>query len=274
MNNKIEKNEINQILNTIFKYKSLIFGITILFIILAFLYASFIQKPIYQADILLKIATTNTLLVEDENKLVQILSSRYDIDNYINNQEGYISSIIKPKYSKGVIRLFARGYYINSIKNILTQKAQKIREEHNKTVELYIKDQNQIIDNVKKDIDNMKENQKRLISQNIIFQNKLNNISKDELSLVGVYAVSMLRNDNTIIELMQQITKQHNFLIALNTTLQSHRTFNSRVSGGVHINSKTMTPSRKLIIILGFTTGLLFSILLALFLQFLRDRRE
>jgi capsular polysaccharide biosynthesis protein len=274
MNNKIEKNEINQILNTIFKYKSLIFGITIIFIILAFLYASFVLKPIYQADILLKIAKTNTAIIDNEDTIVEILRSEYNFNKPQDKVNAHINSIIKPKYSKGVIRIYARGHSKENIKDILYKVIEKISKEHNSTVELYIKDQHKIIANVKQNILDIKSQKGALTSQNLSFQDKIKNINNNELALVGVYSVSMLRNDNIILELNKQIINQNNFLIALNTTLQPHRTFNTKISGGVHFKSKAITPSKKLIVILGFVTGLLFSILLALFLQFLRDRRE
>jgi len=274
MNDKIEKNEINEILDTILKYKRLIFGITTLFIILAFLYASFVLKPIYQADILLKIATTNTAIIDNEDKIVEILRSRYSFNKPQDRQNAYISGIIKPRYSKGVVRVYARGHSKESIKDILHKVIAKISKEHNITVELYIKDQHQIIANVEENILDIKSQKSALISQNSTLQDKIKNINSSELALVGVYAVSMLRNDNIILELNKQIINQNNFLVALKTTLQPHRTFNTKLEGGVHFKPKALTPSRRLILIVGFATGLLFSILLALFLQFLRDRRK
>jgi len=272
MNNKIEKNEVNEILNTIFNYKKLIFGITIIFIIVASIYAFLIQKPIYEADLLIKIATKNTFVIEDESTMVQILSSRYDFKNHKNM--AYISNIIKPRYSKGVIRIFAKGYSTDSIKSLLHKEILKMVDENNQTLQLYIKDQQTIIDNVKKDIENMEHQTNSLISQNKIFQSKLDNIDNSELAFIGVYSVSMLRNDRTIIELNQNILKQKSFLVSLNTTLQPNRTFNTQMVGDIHFKPKAITPSIRLILILGFVTGLLFSILLSLFLQFLKDRRE
>ena len=114
----------------------------------------------------------------------------------------------------------------------------------------------------------MKRQRDDFISQNRVFENDL------KRSLNSAYAVSILRNDNSILNLNSLILKQENFLVALKTTLNPNRTFTTSIRGKIDLDNRAITPSRKLIIILGFISGLFFAILLSLFLQFLRDRRE
>jgi capsular polysaccharide biosynthesis protein len=274
MKSKIESNEIDEILKTIFNYKKMILGISLLFTIFASIYAIFIQKPIYQADIILELATTNTNIAIDEPTLVKVLSSKYHIYDYTKEKDTYISAIIQPKYSKGIIQLFAKGSSKKDIKTLLYTEVNKIIQEHNSTVTLYIIDQKNIINNVTKNINSMETQKSNLTSQNLVFKNRIDNIDNSELSLIGVYAVSMLRNDNTIIELNNQILKQNTLLIALKTTLQPQRTFNSKIYEDIHFKPKALTPNKRLIIVIGFITGLLLAILLSMFLQFIKNRRD
>jgi len=268
MSDKIPKNEIDELLNTIIYYKKLIISVIIIFVSLAYIYAFFIQKTVYNANVLIQIAQNNTHIIENEESLVQILITKYQVDNHRDKPMPFITKVIKPKYSKGVIRIYADGYDKNSISELLNQKVQELNREHNLSVEAYIKDQKEIISNVMSNIEDMKNQKDNLMSQNSEMQNQLDKSSN------CAYAVSILRNDNIIIELNKNILNQKNFLVALKTTLQPHRTFNTKIKGEIYLNPKTITPSKKLIIILGLVSGLLFSILLSFFLQFLRDRRD
>lgn len=268
MNDQIAKNEIDDILNTIVHYKMLIIGTIIVFVSVAYLYAFFIQKAIYKADILIKIAQNNTHIIENEESLAQILLTKYQVDNSKNKPMPFISNVVKPKYSKGVIRIYADGYDKTSLDKLLKEKFMELTVEHNLSVQTYIKDQKKIISNTQENIYDLERQRDNFLSQNKVMESQL------DKSLNCAYAISILRNDNAILELNSIILKQKNFLVALNTTIKDNRTFSTKIKGEMHLNPETITPSKKLIVILGLVSGLLFSILLSLFLQFLRDRRE
>jgi len=268
MNSQIPKNEIDDILNTILNYKKLIIGIVIIFVSVASFYAFFIQKAIYKADILIQIAQNNTHIIENEESLAQILITKYQVDNNKDKPMPFISNVVKPKYSKGVIRIYADGYNKTSLDKLLKEKFMELTVEHNLSVQTYIKDQKMIILNTQKNIHDMESQRDNFLSQNNNMESQL------DKSLNCAYAISILRNDNAILELNSIILKQKNFLVALNTTIKPNRTFSTKIKGEMYLNPKTITPSKKLIVILGLVSGLLFSILLAFFLQFLRDRRK
>jgi len=264
----IERNEIDSIIDTILSYKRLIIGITTLSVVVSLIYAFAILKPIYKADILLKVAQNNTFVIEDEATLVQLLINRLGIERSGDSRVTHITQVIKPKYSKGVIRVFAEGDSKAEIETLLRHTADSLREEHNRTVEMYIQEQRQVISNVLENIGQMEREREELISQNRAMQSQLDS------SQNGAYAIAILRNDNKVMTLDQNILKQKNFLVALNKTLQPNRTFNTKIEGSVHFISKPITTSKKLILAVGFVTSLLLSILLALLLEFLKTRRE
>jgi len=267
MSSEIPKNEIDDILNAVLNHKKLIIGVVIIFLLISYFYAFFIQKAIYQGDILIKIAQNNTNIVENEESLVQILRNKYKIDNS-KKPMPFITNVIKPKYSQGVVMIYAEGYAKSTISKLLGDKLVELSKEHNISVQRYISDQKKIILNTQQNIDDMEKERDDFISQNRFMESNL------EKSSNCAYAVTLLRNDNSILKLNNLILKQKNFLIALNTTLQPNRTFTTKIKGKIHINPKPITPSKKLIIVSGIISGLLLGILLSLFLQFLRDRGE
>ena len=144
MNSRIEKNEIDDILNTILDYKKLIIGIVIIFVLIASFYAFFIQKAIYKGSVIIKIAQNNTHIIEDEESLVQILKSKYQVNNREKSMP-FISNILKPRYSKGIVQIYADGHNKSSIEKLLRETAIELGKEHNLSVQIYIKDQKRII---------------------------------------------------------------------------------------------------------------------------------
>ncbi len=57
-------------------------------------------------------------------------------------------------------------------------------------------------------------------------------------------------------------------------SMQPHNYHNTNIVGSVITQDKPVKPKKKLIVIIAFITGLMFSIFLAFFLEFIRDSRE
>lgn len=270
----LPKNEINEIIDIFIDNKKLIVIVTSLITLLAIIYALAIQKPIYEASALIQIAKKNTFIVEDADTVREKLTTIYKIYTHPNQPLPKTSSVEKPKYSKGFLRLTAIAYKKDELTKLLNNSIIKIQQEHNLTIQSYINNQNQIIVNVKKAISITKQKIAQLTQDNINLNIKLNSLDNSQLAQIAISSVVIINNESKIIQLQRDISGQTNYLTAIELTIDTTRTFNSKLVDKVDIHPKPITPRRSIIIVVGFISGLLLAILLSFFLSFVASRRD
>ncbi len=270
----VERNEINEIIDLLIGYKKLIASVTIVIVLIATIYAFFIYKPIYQATALIQLAKQNTFIFEDANTLREKLINKYAIYTDPDKAFPHIASIEKPKYSTGFLEITAFSYNKSELRTILTKSVSAIQEDHNTSFQAYIKNQknvltqsNDIIEMMQKQISQLKINNEQLDTQ-------LKGLDNNQLALIAIKTVTIIKNETEIIRLEEKEIRQVNFSKSLTVTLDPTRTFNTKLINGINIHPKPITPSKKIIIIVGFISGILLGLLLSFFLSFLAKRRE
>ena len=126
MNTKeLPKNEIDEILSTLQRYKKLSIAITTIVVAIATIYAFAIQKPIYKASALIQIAKQNTAILEEPNTLREKLVDRYHIYTHPNQPQPRIIEVNKPPYSTGFIELIATAYKKKDLTELLSSSKKR-----------------------------------------------------------------------------------------------------------------------------------------------------
>jgi len=270
----LEKNEIDEIIELLIEYKKLIAIVTVATLFVAILYAFVIYKPIYQATALLQLAKKNTFILEEADALREKLVSKYHIYTDPNQPLPHISNIQKPKYSSGFLEITALAYNKSELKEILTKSVAQIQQEHNISIESYSLDQKSVLRQSNANIESINRQIDALKAKNETLTNQLKELNNEQLALIAINTVTIIKNETEMIRLEEVALRQSNYSNSLEITLNPTRTFNTKLIDGINIHPKPITPSKKIIIIVGFVSGLLLGLLLSFFLASLGKRRE
>jgi LPS O-antigen subunit length determinant protein (WzzB/FepE family) len=274
MNTKeLPKNEIDEIIKTLLKYKKLSIAITVIVMTIATIYAFAIQKPIYKATALIQIAKQNTFILEENSALRERLISKYRIYTDPNQPLPRIIEVNKPPYSTGFLQFTATSYSKNRLKELLNSSIGEIIEEHNSSIDNYIKNQKSIISQSEDTIKMLHTQIEQLKEKNIKSNDILNGLENTQLAQIAIHSVSIIKRESDIIRLEDRVQRELNHLNALKVTLKPNRTFNTKLVNPIDIHPRPITPRKSLIVAIGFVSGVLLSILISLFLGFLDRRR-
>ena len=247
----------------------------------------------------------NKALLDDTFQLVKVLNVLY-IDMYKNvkDKKASVESITIPKKSKGFIEIkslaVSNDLAVKSILKIveyIQQKNQKVLDDVKQRREFEIK-------NLDVKIDDIKKKEMALLSKKISlkkqtlkgYENQLKlideNIKKIENTKPTLVALELMEKRdlsatimNLNMQIMDMINKENNLettVIAnlkerkklLESMLLPHNYKNTAIVGEVITNDYPVKPKKKLIVIVSFVTGLILSIFLVFFIEFIRNEKE
>ena len=273
-NSNIPENEIDKLLNIVREYRVMIVILTLLFTISAGVYALFVHKPIYQATALIQLGKKNTFVVEDENTLREKLIATYRIYTDPNQSLPRITDVMRPKYSKALIQLTAQGRSKESLKQLLTQKLNELQKEHNTTIATYIEGQTKRLNSTTQVIKRSKNEIKRLKEASQKDEKRLESLQDSELAQLSILTVKIVKNEAYITRLEDKIDMYQRREKEYKKTLFPKRTFHTNLVDSVDVHSKPITPSKGIIIVVGFVSGLLLALFIAIFMSLIGSRRE
>ena len=273
-NSNIPENEIDKLLNIVKEYRVMIVILTLLFTISAGVYALFVHKPIYQATALIQLGKENTFVVEDENTLREKLIATYRIYTDPNQSLPRITDVMRPKYSKALIQLTAQGRDKESLKQMLTQKLSELQKEHNTTITKYINDQTKRLNSTTNVIKRSKIEIQKLKEASAKDEERLQTLQDSELAQLSILTVKIVKNEAYITRLEDKIDIYAKRERDLKQTLLANRTLHTDLVDRIDVHSKPITPSKSIIIVVGFVSGLLLGVFIAIFMSLLRSRRE
>ena len=143
--------------------------------------------------------------------------------------------------------------------------------------------ENKIVEKGQKEYQNSIKNSKRQLKdttaaikklkENITdIDKKIKKLGKDDVALLGTYFMEIrrLRND---IERKEQWISATNYYVR-HTNLKLLDTMPPKLIGEINAEDKPAKPRKLLIIIMAFVSGIILSLLIVLFLDFLREFRK
>jgi LPS O-antigen subunit length determinant protein (WzzB/FepE family) len=307
--NKIELMELFEIIG---KKRYFIIIFTLIVTGLALIYV-IIKTPIYQVKALVEIGSYKTeknssieeISLEDVNQLVKKLSTVFiDLRKNDENKKVEIVSIIIPKGMNKFLEITSEGISnelaVGSINEVLSY----IQNEHKKTLDdvkeknnLEIKNTNLIISNIEneriinidKKIDLHEKNILALEEQMKFVNETLKNINSLDSSFAALKLMEkrdisneITINKSTLYDLNE--TKKTLLNIDINKLLERkklletlhlpHNIKNSEIVGDVQIDENPIKPKKALLVVVVFITGLIFSIFIVFFMQFINNVKK
>jgi uncharacterized protein involved in exopolysaccharide biosynthesis len=254
--------------------KKLIGSVTALFILLVLTYI-FIAKPIYEVRADIELAQINKKSVQETETIKHKIEVMYDVNNK-NKKIIYprISALNLPKKTSNILTISAQGYDNITSKDKLQDAIDYINTIQNKDIDNYIKIQKKKLSLTQRDIE---QTEKLMITLNTYlsnYTNKLLNISKEDAALAAIYSIEIGKKESERNALTSKIYALNN---TINTIEQSISPLNIKrmaLIGTIQISDKPIKPKKLLIFIVAFITGLMLSVFLAFFMEFLDNTKR
>ena len=254
--------------------KKMIWAVTALLTILAIIYV-FIAKPVYEVKSVIELAQINKKPVLNTNDLKQKIEFVYEV-NVKGKKIEYpiVKSISLPKKSQNLMVITTNGYDNNSATNKIEEVFTYLSVLQDKEVDIYIKTQKKHLHMIESDLKRHElyiANIKDAISN---YQKKLLGISREDAALAGIYSIEIGKKQteiNSIVNTISYLNNKKNDIELSISPLKIHKT--ERI-GKIEVLDKPVKPKKKLIVIVAFITGLMLSVFLAFFLEFMSGMKK
>jgi capsular polysaccharide biosynthesis protein len=240
-NSQEDEIDLKELLKTIIKYKKTIVIFTAIITIGAIIWI-LIQTPFYEARALVEIGSyknnnDTVVLLENNNQLVKKLNFLFiDMKKNIKNGLSKINTIKVSKGSNEFIEIKSLAVSNKLAKKEILQVINYIQSQHQK-----------ILDEIK---------QRREIEIKNI-DAKINNI-KDKKDILATIITNNLKENKLFVS----------------SLMLPHNCKNTQIVGEIITNDKPIKPKKILIVTVAFITGLILSIFLVFFIEFIKDEKK
>jgi len=305
--------DLRELWKTLMKRKSMIVGLTAIITAGAILYA-LLQPKVFEAKAIIKISeykfdndnnNNSFVVIEDADELVKELEVLYiNILENEKDRDSWIEQVSALKKQKNLFEVSARSYS-NELAKLEIEKVLKfVQEKHLKTLndvkefrESQIQQANGKLELLKiktlpaitKKINRYEENIKIYEKNFMSVQSNLEKIKNSNPTLATIqineqkYLADMLitlrdsleefENNKDNIEMIE-IAKLKEELNRLKSLMKPHNYKNTEVIGKIMTNDYAVKPKKKLIVAVAFITGLILSVFLAFFLEFISPTKK
>ena len=261
--------DLRELFSILKRRKKLIGAVTGLLTVLAIVYAFFIAKPVYAVKGIMEIARIDKKPVRDINNLKQRLKTLYDMDRKGGKIEfPIVSKINIPKATTNLLEITTQGYSNDTAQQKLKEIISYATIRQNEQIKNYISIQKQKLQLNQNEIKKNTLLEEEIKQDMINYKNKLQNISKEDAALAGIYSIEIGKKQselNTLSDRKYYISNQKNDL----ELSISPAKIEMAQSIKTEISDHPIKPKKKLIVIVAFITGLMLSVFLAFFLEFI-----
>jgi len=302
--------DLRELFITLKKNKKIIFIVTTLVTLLAIVYVM-IKTPIYEASTLVEIGNyklnnnNNKILLDNPAQLSKELTVIFvDMNKNKKDLKAKITKISIPKKSKSFIEINSEGYSNALATAEIKKVVEYIQQKHQKILNDVSERRKFEIETIERKIHNIKTKETKLLDKKILLQEislrkytkQLNstdqNLKKLEKSNPTLAALLLMEKRNLsdfLLKLNMQLLdlkdkknnldtnvvwdleEKKNFLASM---LLPHNYKNSHIVGDILTNNYPAKPKKKLIVVVAFITGLILSVFLVFFLEFLKGFKE
>jgi uncharacterized protein involved in exopolysaccharide biosynthesis len=259
------------------KKKKFILLFTLTCMVLALLYIMW-AKPVYEVKAMIEIGkidarTKNEAPIDNTEDIKQKLEYIYGIKSKKKRDFPRLKSISIPKKSKSVFSLTVEGTSNQSSVKKIDEIIKKLEATYAKKTEAYIDVQNALIALTKKDIKRTQKIVDDIKNTLTDYNIKILNITKKDAALAGLYTIQISQNQARLQELESRISQLKSKVFNLQLSITPLRITQTHKIGSVEVLDKPVRPKKALIMLVAFITGLMISIFLVFFFDFMRGER-
>lgn len=243
---------------------------------------TFFKDPIYEVKAVFEIGSytisntnsiTNSVLIEPPLNLIKRLDIVY-IANKNLTDKGYLKTVELVKGSINLVEVVVRA---NSNEDAINQTnliADKIYIRHQQLLESYIALMKSKIKNLEQEREELigeKEVLSRFIKEKI---ENIDKILKDNPAVAAVYTIDLNTKTSQLSELKDKIFKINNQLNDLSIAMSPNNLKPTSMMGIISHKDHPIEPKKVIILAVSFATGLVLSIFLVFFLEFIGKKSD
>ncbi|WP_297434797.1 Wzz/FepE/Etk N-terminal domain-containing protein [Sulfurimonas sp.] len=256
------------------KRKRLIWFITGVVTLAALAYVLLV-RPVYEVKGVVELAQIDKKAVQNANDLRQKLSFIYGVNTKGKKREyPIVQAITLPKKSKNLLIVTARGYNNASAKKKLENVIEYVKKIQDKELKFYVETQKKSLALTTSDL---KRNQQLIaqIQEDLKnYQKKLLSISKQSAALAGIYSIEIGKKQTELNDVTNQLYALRDTKNSITLSISPLKIHKTVIVGSIEELDKPVKPKKKLIVIVAFITGLMLSVFIAFFLEFIQSERK
>ena len=251
----------------------LILGITGFVTLCAVIYAFLIAKPVYEAQAMVQLGTINGGEAEPLESIREKLTYTYDIYSpRLYKKLPILTSIDISREDKAILTLTAVGRSNEDAKRVLNDEIDSLIKRETNIVR---QGREALEDSLKKSESQLKDAITEISETKVSiddYSKKIAQLKKEDVALLGNYLLEIWKLRNQIKENEMWRGTVSNYIE--HKKLQLIDTKPPKLIEKIVTHNKPAKPRKMLIVAIGFVSGLLLSLLLVLFLDFLREQRR
>ena len=235
----------------------------------------FIAKPVYEVKSIIELAQIDKKPVQNANDLKQKIEFIYDVNVKGKKIElPIVKSISLPKKSKNLMIITTHGYDNDSARKKLQEVIAYLSSLQDKELNIYIQTQKERLQLIKSDLDRNQKLTEQINNDIGNYQEKLLGISKEDAALAGIYSIEIGKKQTELNNITDKIYTLKNDKNDIELSISPLRIHKTSIVGKVEVLDKPVKPKKKLIVIVAFITGLMLSVFLAFFLEFMQGMKK
>lgn len=272
----IEENKIDpgELFSIVKRRKKLIWTATALFTLLAVVYI-FITKPVYEVKTMIELGQIDAKPIDDVNDIKEKLIYEYQV-----NVKGKVialprvKTISVPRDSLSILSISIHGHSNEEATKYIQSVINKIETQYKEKTDAYLNSQKELIKLTQEDIKENSIDLKQLKKELDTYRQKIISLKREDAALAGIYTLQIAQNQADLQQLKIYIselkTKEEELKLSITPLMMKP----THIVGEIETLEGPIKPKKLLIIIVAFITGLMLSIFLAFFLEFLRGVKE
>lgn len=269
-----DKIDIRELYSVLKRRKKLIWSVTALLTLLALVYV-FVAKPVYQVKTMIEVGQIDAKPIDNVNDIQQKLSYEYQVDLKEKEIElPRVQSISVPKGSESILSMNIHGYSNDEAVKYIQTVIEKIETDYKKKTDAYTDSQKTLIQLIQEDIKENSTSLEQMKEAMNTYSQKIISLTSEDAALAGIYALQIGQKQTELQELKKYISKLKNKEQELKLSITPFMMKSTHIVGEIETLDKPIKPKKALIVIVAFITGLMLSIFLAFFLEFISSAKK
>lgn len=266
--------DLRELFSVLKRRKKLIWGVTTLFTLLALVYV-FVAKPVYEVKAMIEVGQIDEKPIDNVNDIKEKLSYEYQVNVMGREIElPRVQSISVPKGSDSILSMDIHGYSNDDAEKYIQTVIQKIETDYKEKTDAYTNSQKKLIQFIQDDIKHNTESLKKMEEAIDTYSQKIVSLKSEDAALAGIYALQVGQKQTELQDLKKYISELKNKEQELKLSITPLMMKPTHIVGEIETLENPIKPKKALIIIVAFITGLMLSVFLAFFLEFVSGMKK
>ena len=276
-NNNIQEDTIDlrELFAILKRRKRMIWSVTIVLTTLAIVYAFFIAKPVYEIKSMIEIGQIDDKPIDDIEDIQQKLAYEYKVNSKgIKKELPLVKSVSASKNSKSILSLTIHANNNSEGIKYIQTVIHNIEAQYQKKTDAYITNQKELIKTIQNEITQNNNTLKKMQQEITEYSNKIITLKHEDAALAGIYAMQIGQQQTPLLDLKKFISELNAKAQELQLSLTPLKIKSTHIVGEIETLENPVKPKKILITIVAFITGLMLSVFLAFFLEFIAGMKK